>query len=175
MSSLRYCYILCWISGNRAWTRTSIWEMRLGARWIELARRNQVKILFWTELRTAIIKISDHNTRNVDSVKKWPELWIAILKITDCNYWGWKRDSHFESGFLEGSKENDTPSSQTSLNTLKNWSQAKRGGEHHWRRRTQEPGKKSKIFLVYSFFYSFLMLCCYLNMNICVIFDMICG
>jgi hypothetical protein len=65
--------------------RSSTRGMRLGALWIELTRRNQVRNTFWTELRTVIIKITDRNTGIVDFVKKWPELRNTILKITDRN------------------------------------------------------------------------------------------
>jgi hypothetical protein len=166
MSSSRYWCILCWISGNGAWTRTSTWGMNLGARWIELAWRNQVKSTLWIELRTVIIKIADRNHGAVDPVEEWPELRTVIIKAGSANL-------NSKSGFSQGSKGKWITSSQTSLNTMKNLSQAKRRWEHHWRRRTQEPGEKSKIFLMYYFFYSFLILCCCLNMNLYVIFDMI--
>jgi hypothetical protein len=107
------------------------------------------------------------------------KLRTAILKLRTVIIDDWSTNLCFESGYSLELRDFYTPSSQISLNTLKNWSQAIRRGEYHWRRdwrrRTQEPGEKSKIFLVYSFFYSFLMLCCCLNINLCVISVIICG
>jgi hypothetical protein len=65
--------------------------MRLGARWIEPTRRNQVKSTSGQELRTVIIKITDHNNEIgslVCAVKKVQKLQTVILKIVDRNYWG---------------------------------------------------------------------------------------
>jgi hypothetical protein len=67
-------------------------------RWIEPTRRNQVRNTSGQELRTAIIKITDRNTRTnslVCAVKKVYELRTAIFKITEHNYWGWKRELAF--------------------------------------------------------------------------------
>jgi hypothetical protein len=69
--------------------------MRLGTRWIEHTRRNQVKNTFGEELRIVIIKIVDHDNEIVSlvrAIKKMQKLRTAILKITDRNYWGWKRE-----------------------------------------------------------------------------------
>jgi hypothetical protein len=73
--------------------------MKLGARWIELARRNQVKNTFWTELRIAIIKIMDSNLGAVDPIKEWPELRTAIIRAESANL-------NSKSDFSQGSKEN---------------------------------------------------------------------
>jgi hypothetical protein len=47
MSSSKYCCISYLISGIRAKMRMATRIMKLGARWIGFARRNQVKINFW--------------------------------------------------------------------------------------------------------------------------------
>jgi hypothetical protein len=102
----------------------------------------------------------------------YPKLRIIIID-------DWSVNLCFENGYSLELRGFYTLSSQTSLNALKNLSQIKRRGKHHWRRgwrrRTQEPDEKSKMFLMYSFFYSFFMLSYCLNINLYVIFDMIYG
>jgi hypothetical protein len=120
MSSSRYCCISCWISGNRAWTRISTWGMRFEARWIELIRKNQVKKYFsgqnygpqLSKLHTAILGLSTllRNGQNCGPQLLGLEAWIFILKVI----------------FHRDQKQIKPPSSQTSLNTLKNWSEAKK-------------------------------------------------
>jgi hypothetical protein len=63
--------------------------MRLGSRWIEPTRRNQVKNTSGQELRIVIIKIADRNNEIgslVCAVKKVHKLRIIILITTDRNY-----------------------------------------------------------------------------------------
>jgi hypothetical protein len=88
--------------------------MRLGARWIEPTRKNQVKRTSEQELRTVIIKIVDRNNEIgslVRVVKKVQKLRTAILKIMDRNYWGESANLQFESSFSLELKDYYIPSS----------------------------------------------------------------
>jgi hypothetical protein len=121
----------------------STWEMRLGARWIEPTRRNQVKNTSGQELRTVIIKIMNRNNEIcslVRVIKKVQKLWNVILKLQTVilklqtvilKLWtaiigAGSANLRFESSFSWELRDYCIPLSQTSLNWRENRSQAKK-------------------------------------------------
>jgi hypothetical protein len=89
-------------------------------------------------------------------------LWTIIIG----GYW---RNINFESDFSEELKGKMIPSFWVWLYPLEIISKTKKEGRtplgKRFGKKNQEPGEKLKIFSVYSLFYSFLILCCYLDMN----------
>jgi hypothetical protein len=172
---LSYFLLFCrLLSVNKGLT----WEIMLGTRWVGLTRRNQVKNISIQKLRTAIIKLRTANSLWF-ILEKMQKLWTTILELWTANVGLETRNCSFKAIFSLELIDFDTPSPQTSLNCLERISKARKKRKNTIRgriwRRTQEPGEKSYIFLVYYFLYSFLMLYCCLNINLDTIFDMIYG
>jgi hypothetical protein len=114
--------------------------MRLGARWIEPTRRNQVKNTSGQELRTVIIKITNRNNeicslvRVIKKVQKLRnvilklqtvilklqtailKLQTAILKLWTAIIGAGSANLRFESSFSWELRDYCIPLSQTSLN-----------------------------------------------------------
>jgi hypothetical protein len=110
----------------------------------------------------------------------WPKVWSVILKLQTVIIDDWSANLCFESDYWLELRCFYTPSSQTCLNWLENWSQARKKrkniiGEEfeEWELKNRARNHRSSWCII--FFYSFFMLCCCLNINLYVIFDMICG
>jgi hypothetical protein len=150
--------------------------MRLGVRWIEPTQKNQVKNTSGQELRTVIIKIMDRNNEIcslVRVVKKVQKLRTIIIRARSANL-------QIENGFSWELRDYCISSSRTSLNWLEDWSEARKKmknaiGEEFEEGKLKNRTRNHRSSWCILFLHSFFMLCCCLNMNLCVISDMICG